>query len=544
MMTVTFSQVQGMTVGEAIAVQYPDYKDKTLAVLNGGQVLEWGDPAPEGKPVRLIDYTQEEGRRIYERSLRLVLLAALDRLYPGERVCVEYSAGRGVYWRMPDRGLSRAELKLIKQEMTRIIEADTPFQKKVWHRKDAQAYFEKKGRMDQVRLLENRPYEHFTMYALGDFWAYFYGAMTPSAGWVSVFDLKPHAPGAVLMLPDVQNPQLPAPHQDQRKLLNVFAQSQQWCDVLEVENAVDLIDMMKAGQMRRFIRINEALHDRSIAGIADEVYQRRARAVFVAGPSSSGKTTFTNRLAIHLQVLGLRPVILSLDDFYRDRDTLTPLPDGTLDLETIDALDIPYLNQCLEQLMLGKEALMPSFDFTVSKRRKELTPLQLKPDQPLLIEGIHGLNPSLMRDLPEEWVYRVSVSALTCLNLDDYNRIRTTDVRLLRRVVRDWQFRNTPSEETLAMWESVRRGEDRWIFPYQENADSLFNTTLHYELPVLKRLAYEPLKAIQPESPQYLLSRRLLKILHYLPAATDEEVAEIPPLSILREFVGGCSFYD
>lgn len=533
---------QGITVGEAVSrlclPQVP-----VLAAMEGGRVLELNERLHRDASLKTVDYSQEEGRRIYERSLRFVLLAALDRLFPGQRVRIEYSAGRGVYWRMQDRGLSRRELDVIKAEMMRITSANLPLKKRVWNRKEAQAYFEDRGLTDQARLLESRPYDDFTMYGLGDFWAYFYGAMLPVTGAVTVFDLKPHAPGAVLMLPDPANPAQPAAYQDRPKLLKVFAQSQAWCNILGVQNTADLIAMMQQGQMRRFIRINEALHDRSIAAIADEVKARGARAVFVAGPSSSGKTTFTHRLGIHLRVLGLRPVILSLDDFYRDRETLLPQPDGSLDLETIEALDVPYLNQCLETLLLGEEALIPNFDFTTGRRKKALTRLRLEPDQPLLIEGIHGLNPLLSEDLPGEMVYRIYISALTCLNLDHYNRIRTTDVRLLRRVVRDWQFRGTQPGETLAMWESVRRGEDRWIFPYQELADTMFNSTLHYELPVLKRQAYEPLKTICPEDPNYLMSRRLLKTLHYLPTASDAEVAEIPPLSILREFIGGCSFY-
>ena len=372
---------------------------------------------------------------------------------------------------------------------------------------------------------------------------YFYGAMLPSTRYVPAFHLMPLAPGMVLQMPSPKNPAVPAPFASLPKHLAAFAQSNRWCDILGCMNAADLNDMIVGGKLPDFIRVNEALHDKSIAEIADGIHRRGAKAIFVAGPSSSGKTTFANRLCIHLRVLGLRPVLISLDDFYLDRDLLPLEADGQPDLEALSALDVALLRECVAALLSGGEVQMPRFDFTVSRRAPKRYPLKLADDQLLVMEGIHGLNPALHEGFDPSLIAKVYISELTCLNLDNHNRIRTTDARLLRRIVRDHQFRNTPPEETLAMWNSVRRGEEKWIFPYQEQADFVFNSALHYELPVLKRYAYELLKAIPPENPVYLSSRRLLKILHYMLPATDEALREIPPLSLLREFIGGCTLY-
>ena len=261
----------------------------------------------------------------------------------------------------------------------------------------------------------------------------------------------------------------------------------------------------------------------------------------IAGPSSSGKTTTTGRIAIALRVLGYQPAMISLDDYYIDRELLPVEPDGTIDLEALHTIDVPLFREHMIRLLNGETVEIPRYSFQTGRRREQGVPLRLEPGQPVLVEGIHGLNPALVEGVPETAIHRVFVSALTCMNLDDHNRIRTTDVRLLRRIVRDNQFRSTPPEDTLAMWPSVRRGEETWIFPYQENADSIFNTALHYELPFLKKYAYGLLRAIPPESPHYLAARRLVKMLNYFTTAPADILDEVPPLSLLREFIGGCT---
>ncbi len=532
-----------VTVRKVIDALAPEAAAGALGCFCGGKVLELNDKIEESCRLHPITFQNEEGRRIYERSLRFIMLLAVRRVLPGLHVRIEHSIGYGIYVRLLEKEMEEDMVARIEEEMRRIVEADLPFLKETWTRKQAIAYFSAEDQEDKTRLLSYRPYDHFNVYHCGEMSEYFYGAMLPSTGRVKAFHLLFHAPGMVVQMPSPADPDQPAPYHPMPKHLAAFSESNRWCKILGCMNAADLNDMTVSGRLLDFIRVNEALHDQSIAAIAKGIAQKGSRAVFVAGPSSSGKTTFSHRLCIHLRVLGLRPVLISLDDFYRNRDELPLEEDGKPDLEALSALDVPLLRQCLADLLAGRETIMPRFDFTVQKRFPQGEPMRLEPDSILVLEGIHGLNPALHEGFDPQLISKVYISELTCLNLDHHNRIRTTDARLLRRIVRDHHFRNTPPEETLAMWNSVRRGENTWIFPYQEQADFLFNSALHYELPVLKREAYDLLLAIPDSNPVYLASRRLVKILHYILPATDEALREIPPLSLLREFVGGCTLY-
>ena len=532
------------TASQVVLQLWPENAGKVLALMWGGVVLELNQPLSDGMTLTSVTFQHEEGRRIYERSLRFVFLLAARRLFPGVHVRIANSIGYGLFLKLLGKTVTQKQLERLEGEMRRIVESDLPFEKELWNRDKAIEYFQKEGQQDKVQLLYYRPNYDFPVYRCGGMWEYFYGAMLPSTGWVSVFSLRRHSPGLVIQMPGPDNPAVPAPYVERPKHLRIFAQSQDWCEILDATNVSDINDMIRNGRFREFIRVNEALHDKSIAAIADEIRRRKVRLVLISGPSSSGKTTFSNRLKIHLQVLGLKPALLSLDDFYLNRADIPPEPDGSVDLESIHTIDIPLLEDCFKQLLSGETAQMPRFSFQAGRREEKRVPLRVEEDQPIVVEGIHGLNPLLTGHLPQEMIFRIYVSALTCVNLDDHNRIRTTDVRLLRRIVRDHQFRGTVPDATMSMWESVRRGEDKWIFPYQEEADAMFNTTLHYELPVLKTVAYDLLKAIPPENPNYLLSRRLLKTLHYLLPMPEDVSSEIPPLSILREFIGGCTFYD
>lgn len=512
-----------------------------LAARCGDEALELTaeiDREAELVPLTLRD---EEGRRVYERSVRFVMLLALRRLYPGQQVRIEFSVGGGVLVRLPGRQLTEAEVAAIETEMRRIVAEDLPFEKVLWTREKAIDYFEQDGQPDKAELMRTRRFPQITMFGCGGMWAYFYGAMTPSTGYVPVFALSHHEAGLVLRLPTQTCPDHPAPYVDRPKHLAVFSQSAKWCEILGVLNAPDVTRMVQEKRLRNFIRVNEALHDKAIADIAEMIVSRGRRIVLVAGPSSSGKTTFTGRLAVHLQALGKNPAVISMDNYYRNRDELPVREDGTIDLEALDTLDVELLQEQLMRLLAGETVDVPRFNFNTGKREEKGVPLTLLPDQPVLMEGIHGLNPELSDHLPQELIHRVFVSALTCLNLDDHNRIRTTDVRLLRRIVRDAKFRGTPPEETLSMWASVRAGEETWIFPHQEQADSVFNTALHYELPVLGHIAYRMLAEVPTDSPWAIMARRLRKVLNYFPDIDDEVLDEIPPLSLLREFIGGCT---
>ncbi len=535
----------GVTAGEAVRALLPTQEaQEVLCVQRGGMSLDLNEPLTADMTLIPLTYRDEEGRRAYERSLRFLFLVSVKRLYPDKNVRMLNSVGHGLSIRLTDGEMGHDMARAIEADMQELVRQDLPFEREVWTRDKAIAYFERMGWQDKAELFRYRSRDQITMYRIGNFCEYFYGVMLPSTGLIRGFHVKPHFPGVVLMSPSPENPDVPAPYVPRVKFLRQFVQSQRWCDVLGAQNAADVNRMIKQGNLREFIRVNEALHDKSIAAIADDIVHRGARVVMIFGPSSSGKTTFANRLAVHLRVLGQRPHLLSLDDFYRNRDDVPLEADGQPDLEHVDALDIPLLTESLEGLLAGRTVMMPRFDFKVGRRCETRAPLALGPGEPLLVEGIHGMNDRITAEIPEQLMYGVYVSALGCINLDDHNRIRTTDVRLLRRIVRDIRFRNTSPVETIRMWPKVRQGEEKWIFPNQEKADAMFNTSLHYELPVLKTMAYELLLAIPHSAPEYMAARRLLKVLNYFLPVDGKVLTEIPPLSILREFVGECSFYD
>ena len=514
----------------------------TLAALSGGVVIELNDPLHRDCTLTPLTLEHEEGRRIYERSLRFVMLLALRHLFPYQQVRIEYSVGYGVFVRLPGIELHRQDIVRIENEMRRIVELDLVFTRKQWTREDAIRYFEEEKQQDKVELLSRRPVPTFTMYCIDGMWEYFYGAMTVSTGYVPVFTLFELRGGFVLQLPAGSDFDHAAPYIYRPKHLEIFAQSAHWCEILGVTNVSDVSILIEQNKLRNFIRVNEALHESAIDEIARKIHEQNKHVVLIAGPSASGKTTSAARLAVHLQMYGHPSRRISMDDFFINRDDLPVQLDGTRDFETIEALDIKLLADSITGLLNGEEVFMPGYDFESGEKEYLTPPTKLEPGEIIILEGIHGLNPKVIDMLPADEIYRIFASALTCLNLDDHNRIRTTDVRLLRRIVRDQQFRGYPPEETLSLWPSVRRGEEKYIFAYQENADSMLNTALHYELPILKFYAYKLLMDVPSSSPNYLLARRLIKALNYLPDVDESLMDEIPPLSLLREFIGGSTF--
>ena len=514
----------------------------TLAALSGGVVIELNDPLRRDCTLTPLTLEHEEGRRIYERSLRFVMLLALRHLFPYQQVRIEYSVGYGVFVRLPGVELHRQDIVRIENEMRRIVELDLVFTRKQWTREDAIRYFEEEKQQDKVELLSRRPVPTFTMYCIDGMWEYFYGAMTVSTGYVPVFTLFELRGGFVLQLPAGSDFDHAAPYIYRPKHLEIFAQSAHWCEILGVTNVSDVSILIEQNKLRNFIRVNEALHESAIDEIARKIHEQNKHVVLVAGPSARGKTTSAARLAVHLQMYGHPSRRISMDDFFINRDDLPVQLDGTRDFETIEALDVKLLADSISGLLNGEEVFMPGYDFESGEKEYLTPPTKLEPGEIIILEGIHGLNPKVIDMLPADEIYRIFASALTCLNLDDHNRIRTTDVRLLRRIVRDQQFRGYPPEETLSLWPSVRRGEEKYIFAYQENADSMLNTALHYELPILKFYAYKLLMDVPSSSPNYLLARRLIKALNYLPDVDESLMDEIPPLSLLREFIGGSTF--
>ena len=524
-----------------LLTRLPEGGAEALGVSVRGRTQSLNDTVEEYAFARTLTYADEEGRRIYERSLQFVFLTAADRLYPGRRVRIRHSFAQGLYIDLPTVAVTEEIVAALKAEMQSLVAADLPIERLTLSTEEAKEYFTRTGQTDRLRILGYRRFSHFTLYRIDSLEDYFYGEMVPSTGLVRVFDLKAYGEGIILQMPDVKNPSRPARFVDLPHLLHTYSEAARWHEILNCENAADLNDMIVSRRFREFIRVNEALQERSIERIADQFVESGALLLLIAGPSSSGKTTFSHRLSIALRVHGLRPVKVSLDDYYLDRDSIPREPDGSIDLERIETLDVDLLCDHLKRLVHGETVNVPEFDFKTGKRAEHTHAFSVEPGQPIIIEGIHGLNDRLTASIPAHMKFKVYISPLTMLNLDDHNRIRTTDARLLRRIVRDNLFRGTPPEDTLAMWASVRRGEERYIFPFQEKADAMFNSALTYELPIMKKYAYPQLASVTPDSPHYTMARRLVKFLNYIQTADVED--EIPVNSILREFIGGCCFY-
>ncbi|NLG25600.1 MAG: nucleoside kinase [Clostridiales bacterium] len=527
---------------DAVRAALPDAGAQVLAVMVGGEARSLTDAPQDGDVAVAVTYCDAEGRRVYERSLRFLFLLAVDQLMPGVRVRLEHSFGNGIYVRIhSEQPLTVRAIKAIDARMRELAERDLPFTREDVPVDRAMEIFRAKGQMDKVRLLRHRSYDTFHLYRCGDMVEYFYGVMVPSTGYTPVFRLQFYLPGVVMMLPDPERPDRPSAFRDMPMLMHTFDESNRWNAILQCSNAADLNEMTAQGRLREFIRINEALHEKSINAIADKFAASGARLILIAGPSSSGKTTFSHRLSIALRVQGLRPMKLSLDDYYIDRDKIPLDENGQQDLERLDTLDVPLFNDHLVRLLQGETVDTPLFDFKRARRSEQTLPLRVDGDQPIIIEGIHGLNDALTDEIARGLKFKVYISALTSLNLDDHNRIRTTDVRLLRRMVRDFKFRGTPPERTIMMWPSVRNGEEKYIFPFQEQADVMFNSSLAYEMAILKKYVHPILLSLPRESACYTQARRLVKFLNYFLSSDVED--EIPPNSILREFIGGSCFY-
>ncbi|MBA4347607.1 MAG: AAA family ATPase [Clostridiales bacterium] len=527
--------------GETFTLNYVPLRDKD-ANENQRVTLRRAMRAANGV-VTLLRYDSERGNRVYERTMLFVFLLAMRNLYPKTRVRINYAVGAGLFASVGEgQRLSQQDIDRIKQAMRQIVAADLTLERKRVDIDDAIDFFSADGQEDKVRLLKYRQFSFFDVYRQDDYVDYFYGEMAPSTGYASVFDLQAQKGGLFLLRPSAQDPNKPAKHVSLPHLSDVFSESEEWGKLMHCAVVADLNDMVLNGEVRTLIRVNEALHEKRFAQLADEIVQRGARAILIAGPSSSGKTTSANRLCTQLRVHGKTPILVSLDDYYLNRDQLVPGPDGKIDLEDIATIDVPQFQEDLSRLLRGEEAELPKFDFIRQQRCQTGHNLRIDENTPLVIEGLHGLNPMLLPDaVDKKMIFRLYVSALTTLNLDDHNRVPTTYLRLLRRIVRDHETRGASIERTLSMWDSVRAGEEKWIFPFQEDADAIFNTTLIYEPAVLKKHIFPLLSAVQPESLYYDEARSIVKFLNYFVEADVED--EIPPTSILREFVGGNTFY-
>jgi uridine kinase len=547
----TFEGPVGATVETFLKVAFPEPPAPLIAALVNGHLRELTYPLKRDCDVEPIDLSHSDGVRIYRRSLSFLMMAAARRVLPGVEIFFDHSLPFGGYFcevrnREP---LTPAELDALSAEMQRMVEADIPIARQSIPLEEALRIFQSRNEMDKAQLFQGRERNKKTYlqwYILDEYQDYFHGYMVPSTGYLEYFKLLPWEDGFILQFPRRHQPRELQPVERDPQLLTVFRDYGRWLRLLGAESVGELNAIISREELRTTILVSEALHEQRIADIAHQIWERRehVRVVLVAGPSSSGKTTFSKRLGVQLLAHGLRPFALELDSYFVNRED-TPLDEnGEYDFEALEAVDIDRFNVDLQGLLRGDVVQLPHFNFFTGQREVGRT-VQLRPDRDaghvIIVEGIHGLNPKLVYALPKETLYHIYVSALTQLNLDRHNRVPTTDSRLIRRITRDARTRGYSAAETIGRWESVRRGEKRHIFPYQENADVMFNSALVYELSVLKPLAEPLLLQVERDSRQWVEAKRLLAFLQwFLPAPPTQ----VPENSLLREFIGGSSLEE
>lgn len=536
--------ILGSTIEDFIKAGNFPAEPLPMACLVNGQLRELTYHAHGDLRVRVLTMSDSDGMRVYRRSLALLLVAVANELFPEAKINVEYGLNFGaLYCEVEGRPpFSEAELKQIDARMHELVKADLPIHKERISIKQAEELFRARGADDKLRLLLARRKPYLTIYSLNGYRDYLYGYMVPSTGYLRLFSVGPYSNGFVLCYPRSSRPNELQPLVEYPRLVSVFNEYGDWLAKLGIQDVGALNEVIKSHKLAETILVAEALHEQRISQIATLLasLHPKVRLVLISGPSSSGKTTFSKRLAIQLMAHGIKPMALGLDDFIVERQQ-TPLDEeGDYDYESLYALDLELFNDVLLRLLRGEQVTLPHYNFLTGGREQGET-ISISQDHILIVEGIHGLNPDLVPHIPPETTFRIYVSALTQLNLDRHNRVATTDTRLIRRMVRDAQTRGYTARDTIARWPKVRRGEHKWIFPYQENADVMFNSALAYELAVLKPLAEPLLLQIEPGKPEHVEAKRLLSFLQWFESCLPDL---IPDNSLLREFIGGSILKD
>ncbi len=536
---------------EEIQLPYPVVSAKVNNVSQGLKFRVF-----QNRDVEFLDAREGSGHRVYVRSLSFVLYKATQDVFPGSKLFIEHSLCRGYYCNFKKSGVRRQEsgekvtdedVERIRQRMQEIIDLDMPFRRTEATNEETIRVFTERGFTDKVKLLETSGQIYSDYYTLGDTVDYYYGPLVPSAGYLKVWGLERYEEGMLLRVPDWYNPLKLAEKVDQPKTFGMFAEKTHWDIIMRLSNAGDVNKAIKRGYASELIQVSEALQEKKIVQIAEEIERRFHREenptkmVLITGPSSSGKTTFCKRLSVQLLACGLRPVSFSTDDYFVNRVDTPKLPNGDYDFDNIETVEYSLLEDHLLRLMQGEKVEIPEYNFVTGKREYNGKKLKLSGDTVLIIEGIHALNPLLTKKIPDTLKYKIYISALTSISLDDHNWIPTRDNRLLRRIIRDYNKGAYTAQQTISQWKNVCLAEDQWIFPYQETADVMFNSALNIEFAVLRTHAEIILASVPRNCPEYAEAHRLLKFIHYFLPISDKE---IPPTSIMREFVGGSSFKD
>lgn len=550
MITVTIGQesyeVAEGTSLEKLAKKYGSSEQGEIVLAyRNGHLCELHRTVTESAEVVFITTADKIGMDTYKRSMVLMMLKAFrdvlkERGTTG-KIRVLFSLSRGFYCELDSSGemISKELLNEVSERMENLVKEDIAIEKHTYQSHDLMKRFREQGRKDKERLFKYRRASNANVYRLDDFEDYYYGFMVPSTGYLPYFSLHVYERGFVLQMPERKNPSVVPEFRPQNKLFEVLKQSDDWGIMLKVDTVGGLNDAIAAGGINDLMLVQEALQEKNIAEIAAQIKSQDKKVILIAGPSSSGKTSFSHRLSIQLRALGLSPHPIALDNYFVNREHTPKDADGNYDFECIEAVDTKQFNEDMVHLLAGEEIQMPTFDFRLGKREYKGNTLKMEKKDVLVIEGIHGLNPKMSEKLPNDSKFKIYISALTQLNVDEHNRIATTDGRLIRRIVRDARTRGNSAQKTIAMWDSVRRGEEHNIFPYQEEADAMFNSALIYELSIIKPYVEPLLFAIPREAKEYQEAKRLLKFLDYFLGVSSEN---IPNNSILREFVGGSCF--
>ena len=494
------------------------------------------------KDVEFLDMTSASGSRAYTRTLFFVLCKAVQDIYPNTDVVIDIPVSNGFYVDIRlGRPVVEEDVNILRRRMQEIIDAKMPIRRYLVPTEDAIALFQEKGDVEKVKLLKTSGSIYTTYYKIGEYVDFYYGTLLTNTSGLYLFGLEKYYDGMLLRIPSLRDPDKLGEMTKQDKMFDIFKEHHRWQDILGIRTVGDFNQAIDAGHATDIINISEALQEKKIAKIAEDIANRQGvKLVLLAGPSSSGKTTSCKRLSIQLAVNGLKPLQISLDDYFVDRDKTPKDDNGEYDFESIYALNLDLLNEQFNALFRGEEVELPKYDFPSGKSVKSGKKLKMEPNNVLVVEGIHALNPELTAHIPQEQIYRVYASALTTILLDNHNYIPTTDNRLLRRIIRDYKYRGVSAQETIHRWPSVRAGENKWIFPYQENADAMFNTAMLYELSVIKMQAEPLLQQVPENCEEHAEAYRLLKFLKYFKGIPYNN---LPPTSLLREFLGGSSFH-